>query len=83
MGVGKSCLLSRFVESKFQSDSQSTIGVEFGSRVVELSGTSVKLQIWDTAGETNTKHGAKESRNERNGREGEKNDKRRTITIIL
>ena len=30
-----------------------TIGVEFGSKTIELDGQSIKLQIWDTAGQEN------------------------------
>ncbi|CAB3359608.1 Hypothetical predicted protein [Cloeon dipterum] len=50
-GTGKSCLLHQFIESKFKEDSSHTIGVEFGSKVVPVSGKQVKLQIWDTAGQ--------------------------------
>jgi len=49
--TGKSCLLHRFTENKFKSDSTHTIGVEFGSRIIELGGKFIKLQIWDTAGQ--------------------------------
>jgi len=49
--TGKSCLLHRFIEDKFKKDSTHTIGVEFGSKVVEVGGKNVKLQIWDTAGQ--------------------------------
>eukprot|EP01104_Vermistella_antarctica_P009918 TRINITY_DN2608_c0_g1_i1.p1 TRINITY_DN2608_c0_g1~~TRINITY_DN2608_c0_g1_i1.p1 ORF type:complete len:213 (+),score=50.54 TRINITY_DN2608_c0_g1_i1:187-825(+) len=50
-GVGKSCILHRFIENKFKQESTHTIGVEFGSKVVEVGGKNVKLQIWDTAGQ--------------------------------
>ena len=33
------------------SDSPHTIGVEFGTRIIEVKGQKVKLQIWDTAGQ--------------------------------
>ncbi|KFQ51402.1 Ras-related protein Rab-4B, partial [Nestor notabilis] len=49
-GTGKSCLLHQFIENKFKQDSNHTIGVEFGSKVVNVGGKTVKLQIWDTAG---------------------------------
>ncbi|XP_043846422.1 ras-related protein Rab-42 [Dromiciops gliroides] len=52
--VGKSSLLRRYVEGDFWTDSphSSTVGVEFYSRVLEMtSGPSVKLQFWDTAGD--------------------------------
>eukprot|EP01100_Stratorugosa_tubuloviscum_P008022 TRINITY_DN332_c0_g2_i2.p1 TRINITY_DN332_c0_g2~~TRINITY_DN332_c0_g2_i2.p1 ORF type:complete len:216 (-),score=101.95 TRINITY_DN332_c0_g2_i2:265-912(-) len=51
MGVGKSCLLHQFTENKFIPDSPHTIGVEFGTRIVEVKSKKIKLQIWDTAGQ--------------------------------
>ncbi|XKL69412.1 hypothetical protein PGB90_007181 [Kerria lacca] len=51
MGVGKSCLLHQFTEKKFMSDCPHTIGVEFGTRIIEVCGQQIKLQIWDTAGQ--------------------------------
>mmetsp|Transcript_29200 Transcript_29200/g.81683 ORF Transcript_29200/g.81683 Transcript_29200/m.81683 type:complete len:217 (-) Transcript_29200:131-781(-) len=51
MGVGKSCLLHNFTEGKFVPDSPHTIGVEFGTRIIEVQGKKIKLQIWDTAGQ--------------------------------
>lgn len=47
-GVGKSCLLLQFLEGKFKLDSETTIGVEFGSKIIELAEQKIKLQIWDT-----------------------------------
>jgi len=49
--VGKSCLLHRFIDNKFKKESTHTIGVEFGSKIIEVGGRNVKLQIWDTAGQ--------------------------------
>ncbi|XP_033946544.1 ras-related protein Rab-14-like [Pseudochaenichthys georgianus] len=51
MGVGKSCLLHQFTEKKFMADCPHTIGVEFGTRIMEVNSQKVKLQIWDTAGQ--------------------------------
>ena len=49
--VGKSSLLVRFTEDRFLVESDTTIGIEFGSHIVTLdSGERLKLQIWDTAG---------------------------------
>ena len=50
-GVGKSCLLLQFLENKFKFDHDTTIGVEFGSKVVSVKGILLKLQVWDTAGQ--------------------------------
>lgn len=44
-GVGKSCLLLQFVDRRFSSVHDLTIGVDFGSRIIELGGEKVKLQI--------------------------------------
>ncbi|KAK3728684.1 hypothetical protein RRG08_041868 [Elysia crispata] len=51
MGVGKSCLLHQFTEKKFMADCPHTIGVEFGTRIIEVASQKIKLQIWDTAGQ--------------------------------
>ncbi len=50
-GVGKSCLLLQFVDHRFSAVHDLTIGVDFGSRIIEVGGERVKLQIWDTAGQ--------------------------------
>jgi len=50
-GTGKSCILHSFIENKFKNNSTHTIGVEFGSKVVNIGNKVVKLQIWDTAGQ--------------------------------
>mmetsp|Transcript_39858 Transcript_39858/g.100460 ORF Transcript_39858/g.100460 Transcript_39858/m.100460 type:complete len:203 (-) Transcript_39858:113-721(-) len=49
--VGKSCLLLQFTDKRFQPIHDLTIGVEFGTRTVNIDGNRVKLQIWDTAGQ--------------------------------
>jgi len=49
-GVGKSNLLGRFARDEFNQDSESTIGVEFATKVITVDGKRVKAQIWDTAG---------------------------------
>mmetsp|Transcript_11600 Transcript_11600/g.11622 ORF Transcript_11600/g.11622 Transcript_11600/m.11622 type:complete len:215 (-) Transcript_11600:161-805(-) len=50
-GVGKSCLLLQFTDKRFQPVHDLTIGVEFGARMIMLDNKSIKLQIWDTAGQ--------------------------------
>lgn len=50
-GVGKSNLLSRFVDNTFNMDSKPTIGVEFATKTTTIDGKSIKNQIWDTAGQ--------------------------------
>lgn len=50
-GVGKSCLLLRFVEDKFNPSFITTIGIDFKIRTIEIDGKRIKLQVWDTAGQ--------------------------------
>ncbi|CAI5645792.1 ras-related protein Rab-4A isoform X1 [Maylandia zebra] len=50
-GTGKSCLLHQFIEKRFKDESNHTIGVEFGSKIISVVNKMVKLQIWDTAGQ--------------------------------
>lgn len=49
--VGKSCLLLRFAEDKFNETFLATIGIDFKVRHVTIDDARVKLQIWDTAGQ--------------------------------
>uniref|UniRef100_A0A1E1XIC3 Putative rab subfamily protein of small gtpase n=1 Tax=Amblyomma aureolatum TaxID=187763 RepID=A0A1E1XIC3_9ACAR len=50
-GVGKSCLVRRFAEDTFTDGYKLTVGVDFKIKTIELQGKTIKLQIWDTAGE--------------------------------
>jgi Ras-related protein Rab-2A len=50
-GSGKSCLLLQFTDKRFLPDHELTIGVEFGTRMIEVDGKKIKLQLWDTAGQ--------------------------------
>ena len=43
--VGKSCLMLNFIDKRFRSEHDLTIGVEFGSKLIEVKGTKIKLQI--------------------------------------
>uniref|UniRef100_A0A1B0A2W2 Ras-related protein Rab-25 n=1 Tax=Glossina pallidipes TaxID=7398 RepID=A0A1B0A2W2_GLOPL len=49
--VGKSNLVSRFTRNEFNLETKSTIGVEFATRSVKVDGRTIKVQIWDTAGQ--------------------------------
>ncbi|KAI9203684.1 GTP-binding protein ypt2 [Polychytrium aggregatum] len=50
-GVGKSCLLLRFVDDSFTPSFITTIGIDFKIRKVNIEGKQITLQIWDTAGQ--------------------------------
>ena len=49
--VGKTSTLLRYVDNKFNPEFQTTIGVDFKVNTFMLNGKSVKLQLWDTAGQ--------------------------------
>ena len=58
-GVGKTSLIRRAVDDRFESDTMSTIGVEFEVKSVTVTDPSVssgpvpvQFSIWDFAGET-------------------------------
>lgn len=42
-GVGKSCLLLQFIDRRFKPSHDLTIGVEFGSRTVNVENKLIKL----------------------------------------
>jgi len=58
-GIGKSSILQAYTRNAFDPEMVSTIGIEFGSNIVDVElkkdGTihkdTVKIQIWDTAGQ--------------------------------
>ena len=50
-GVGKTCILRRFVENKFIKNHLATIGIDFRTKTIPINNYEVKLKIWDTAGE--------------------------------
>ena len=49
--VGKSCIGFRFVQETFNNQTSPTIGAAFLTKVVQTSFGSVRLQLWDTAGQ--------------------------------
>ena len=49
-GVGKSSLLLRYVDNIWAGNLQSTIGVDFKFKTINVNDHRVKMQIWDTAG---------------------------------
>lgn len=51
-GVGKSCIVLRFVRGQFDPTSKVTVGASFLSQTIALQdSTTVKFEIWDTAGQ--------------------------------
>ncbi|CCI40920.1 unnamed protein product [Albugo candida] len=50
-GVGKSSMLLRFTDDKFDGNLQSTIGVDFKVKMMQVDSSRIKVTIWDTAGQ--------------------------------
>ncbi|XP_063427103.1 ras-related protein Rab-10-like [Mytilus galloprovincialis] len=50
-GVGKTCLLCKYINQDFISAHISTIGIDFKMKTLQINDRVVKVQIWDTAGQ--------------------------------
>ena len=50
-GVGKTNLVNRFTSNKFDTNSKSTIGVEFVYKTLKINKDVIKVEVWDTAGQ--------------------------------
>ena len=51
-GVGKTSIISQFIDQTFQEDQQSTTGGSFSTKSVVCDGGKIlKFEIWDTAGQ--------------------------------
>ena len=50
-GVGKTSLVSQFVNQMFADKYQTTVGVKIDKKVVQVDGQEVTLMLWDVAGE--------------------------------
>ena len=49
--VGKTSLIRRYCQGKFEASRVATIGVDFQTQLVKLPEKTVKLSIWDMAGQ--------------------------------
>ena len=49
--VGKSSILTRFLKDKFDEITISTVNEFYSEKEIEIRGSPIKLQIWDTAGQ--------------------------------
>lgn len=49
-GAGKSSFLLRLTRNEFRKDMQTTLGVDYQSKTMQVDGETTSLQIWDTAG---------------------------------
>ena len=52
-GVGKTCIISRFISNEFDKEVESTDGASYGTKELELPklNKKINLDIWDTAGQ--------------------------------
>jgi small GTP-binding protein len=50
-GVGKTCILTRYIHDCFNESSQPTLGVEFMAKMIDTRKHHIELQLWDTAGQ--------------------------------
>ena len=50
-GVGKSNLILRFKENRFDEDLMPTVGLDFYSEDFNIKDKKIRVQIWDTAGQ--------------------------------
>ena len=49
--VGKSCILTKFIDNEFNSKNNTTIGVDYKSYRTNYLNQDIKIIIWDTAGQ--------------------------------
>ncbi len=50
-GVGKSNILTRFTHDEFNQESKTTLGIELSARTIKVDDKTIKINIWDTAGQ--------------------------------
>ncbi len=58
--VGKSSIVLRFSEDKFDDNQFATIGIDFKTKYIKMGDSSVKVLIWDTAGQEKFQNIAKQ-----------------------
>ena len=50
-GTGKTSMIKSFMYGSFDQSYQATIGIDFLSKTMYLDDRTVRLQIWDSAGQ--------------------------------
>ena len=53
-GVGKTCIIARFINNTFEENLISTTGASYAGKTMtfdEYDGKSIRFEIWDTAGQ--------------------------------
>ncbi len=54
--VGKSNILMKYTRNQFIENSQTTIGVQYATKTLNIADKKIKLQIWDTCGQQKYKY---------------------------
>lgn len=49
--VGKTSITNKFVDDIFHKTVNTTIGVDFKAKIIDVDGIKYKIKIWDTAGQ--------------------------------
>ena len=49
--VGKTCIVRRAISGQFKEDTVPTLGASYSTKEVTIDNTTVRMQIWDTAGQ--------------------------------
>ena len=50
-GIGKTCLIKRYVEGTYSSENESTTVATYSNKKLQIGGLNISLDIWDTAGQ--------------------------------
>lgn len=50
-GVGKTCIIRRFIQGDFDQFQSITIGSEHFSKILDVDGQRISVNVWDTSGQ--------------------------------
>ena len=50
-GVGKTCIITKYIDDTFNEDNPSTIGANYSEKRIKKNNKEYQLDIWDTAGQ--------------------------------
>ena len=49
--VGKTCIINKYTKNRFESNIMTTTGANYSQKMLERFGKTVRLDLWDTAGQ--------------------------------
>lgn len=50
-GIGKTCIINRYVKDTFTEGTQSTIGADYAQKKLDIDNKQIIVNIWDTSGQ--------------------------------